>query len=65
MEQRLKINLTLPIFLTDNVREFASQNNYIRLTDAVRYLIGSGLRREIDRGTVIQTQITTKKEAAV
>jgi hypothetical protein len=52
MELRTKINLTLPDLLADKIQEFTNQNNYIRTTDAIRYLIGSGIRREIDRGTL-------------
>lgn len=55
MNHTLKTNLTLPDTLTKGVQDFALQNNYIRITDAIRYLIGSGLRRESDRGTFLVT----------
>ena len=56
MEQILKINLTLPPELGVSVRKFVAQNNYIRTTDAIRYLIGSGLRREAERGTFLSVK---------
>lgn len=68
MKHLLKTNLTLPDSLTRNVRAFALENNYIRITDAIRYLIGSGLHRERDRGTFLSVSTasatSSKGEAA-